>query len=259
MPELPDLEVFSVNLTRKLKGKKVKTINVRNSKKLNVSPKQLKQTLEGNVIAAIARDGKELHITFKDKSVLSLHLMLRGKLSWFDDVNDQKFTVIEILFTKPPHLAMSDYQGQATPTLNPDPKPGVDALSKDVNERFLSARLEKSKASIKSVLLDQKFIRGIGNAYADEILYDAGIAPSSVANKIPRDKVKTLAKSIKSVLSGAVKNIRKYDPELITGEVRDFLLVHNHKIKTTPRGEKIIVDASGSRKTYYTREQQVYK
>lgn len=66
--------------------------------------------------------------------------------------------------------------------------------------------------------MDQKVIRGIGNAYADEILWEALISPVSVCNKIPDNKIKALSKSIKKVLKNAVKQIVKKKPDIISGD-----------------------------------------
>ena len=176
MPELPDLQVFGKNLTRIFVGKTLKKISVPNAKKLNVSVAKLKSKLENQMLVGIKREGKELHFEFKDGHVLGLHLMLRGKLHQFEEKNTQKYTIIELLFTDNSGLALTDFQGQATPTLNPKPRDAPDALSKKVNLAFLKAQLTKSKAVVKNVLLDQHIIRGIGNAYADEILWDARIS-----------------------------------------------------------------------------------
>lgn len=107
--------------------------------------------------------------------------------------------------------------------------------------------------------MDQKVIRGIGNAYADEILYDARLSPFSASNKIPADKVKELAKSIRSVLEDAEKQIIKTNPDIISGEVRDFLQVHLPKKKETPAGEAIQQKEVGGRKTYYTERQELFE
>jgi formamidopyrimidine-DNA glycosylase len=107
--------------------------------------------------------------------------------------------------------------------------------------------------------MDQKVIRGIGNAYADEILWHALISPLSVCNKIPEDKIKTLAKSIKTVLHDAIKKILKSHPDIIKGEVRDFLVIHNSSKKKSPTGAEIKQTTIGGRKTYYTDEQELYK
>jgi formamidopyrimidine-DNA glycosylase len=123
----------------------------------------------------------------------------------------------------------------------------------------LSEQLAKKKVTIKNFLLDQKTIRGIGNAYADEILYSAGISPFSVSNKIPQDKIRLLVKSIRSVLTKAEKQIKKKNPGIIAGEIRDFLDIHNAHKKKSPGGKKIEFKMAGGRKTYYTSEQKLYK
>jgi formamidopyrimidine-DNA glycosylase len=257
MPELPDLQVFSRNLTKTFVGKTLKKINVRNNKKLKVSPAKLKKSLEGHVLSAVKRVGKELHFEFDNGEVLGLHLMLRGNLYQFEGKNAQKYTIIELLFDGGSGLAMTDFQGQATPTLNPEEREAPDALNVDL--KYLKERLSKSKAVIKNVLLDQHIIRGIGNAYADEILWESRISPFSVSGKIPEDAVKKLLKAIKNVLRKAEKSILRKNPDIITGEVRDFMLIHNSKKEHSPTGAIVKVKASGARKTYYTDEQINYK
>jgi len=154
---------------------------------------------------------------------------------------------------------LTDFQGQATPTVNPEPRDGIDALSKELNYNFLKRTLNKSKASIKNLLLDQHVIRGIGNAYADEILWEATISPFSVSNKIPDTKIKALTKAIKRVLQEAEKNILKSNPQIISGEIRDFLKIHNSKKRESPNGGEIKIHKAGARKTYYTEEQELFR
>ncbi|HYF31547.1 MAG TPA: DNA-formamidopyrimidine glycosylase family protein [Chitinophagaceae bacterium] len=258
MPELPDLQVFSQNLQKKLAGKKVKKVVIGNAKKLKASANMLKKSLEKQVVKKVYREGKELHFQFGNGDVLGLHLMLKGRLYLFEGKNEQKYTIIELQFDDGTGLALTDFQGQATPTLNPEEREAPDALSTAVNYSFLKKALQ-TKATIKNLLLDQHVIRGIGNAYADEILWKAGISPFSIANKIPDNKIKSLASAIKSVLKNAEKQIRKSDPDIISGEVRDFLDIHNSKKKSSPTGATIEHAVVGSRKTYYTKEQELYK
>jgi formamidopyrimidine-DNA glycosylase len=258
MPELPDLQVFSRNLTKLLKDKKVKEVRVTNTKKLKVPVKKLKEAVEGKKLLKVVRDGKELHFIFNNNAVLGLHLMLRGKLHFFEGDHSEKFAIIELRFSDKTGLVMTDFQGQATPTLNPPEHDGTDALAPAMNLRFFKSTLEKSKASIKNLLLDQHAIRGIGNAYADEILWEARVSPFSIASKIPPAQVKALHKAIGKVLKAAEKTILKKEPEIISGEVRDFMKIHNPKKKESPTGAVIQVQAAG-RKTYYTAEQVLYK
>jgi formamidopyrimidine-DNA glycosylase len=259
MPELPDLQVFSRNLNKRFAGKKLKELVVHVNKRLKVPAAELKKNLEKAKLKEVQRVGKELHFQFDNGKVLGLHLMLEGNLFAFEGRNESKHSILELRFDDNTGLVLSDWQKKATPTLNPEPWDAPDALSKEVSIKFLKERLSESRATIKSLLLDQHVIRGIGNAYADEILWEAGISPSSISNKIPAEKVKDLAKAIKKVLKDAEKQILTSHPDIISGEVRDFLKIHNAKKKESPTGAAIQQKMISSRKTYFTDEQELFE
>lgn len=258
MPELPDLQVFQRNLTKLLRGKKVNKVMVRNKKKLNVSTPALKKAIEGKTIKKVERSGKELNILFNNNTVLGLHMMLHGELYWLEKNKPQKFSILELYLNDDNKLVLADFQGQAVPTLNPELSEVPDALSPSVNTNFLKKILQH-KGTIKQVLMDQHLIRGIGNAYADEILWQAGISPLSSAQKIPAHTIKTLAAAIKKVLKHAEQQILKEHPDIIGGEIRDFLVVHQPRKTHTPDGARIKRTTVNSRKTYFTDEQELYK
>lgn len=106
--------------------------------------------------------------------------------------------------------------------------------------------------------MDQKAIRGIGNTYADEILWETRISPFSIASAIPPAKVKALHKAIAEVLNKEVMQIKKRLKGAIFGEVLDFLKVHHPGLARSPGGAEIKVKEIGGRKSYYTREQVLY-
>ncbi|RYD76198.1 MAG: Fpg/Nei family DNA glycosylase, partial [Sphingobacteriales bacterium] len=189
---------------------------------------------------------------------LGLHLMLHGKLFLFEKKNENKYPVLDLLFKDSTGLTLTDFQKAAVPSLNPEPKTAPDAMSKDITVDFFKTLLAKKKTNIKNILLDQHIIKGIGNAYADEILWHARISPFSAGNKIPEDKIKDLIKAIRTTLEDAEKHILKSNPDIINGEVRDFMLIHNSKKKTSPNGAEIKI-REDSRKTYYTDEQELYE
>lgn len=259
MPELPDLQAFSHTLNKKIKGKKLREVKLLNKGKLNVSVQKLKKSIEGSRLSSVYREGKELHFAFSNGNILGLHLMLHGRLFLFIDRNEEKHTILELIFNDNSGLALTDYQKQARPTLNPEEASAPDALSKEMNAAYLKEQLSKKKTNIKKFLMDQDIIRGIGNAYADEILWKAGISPLSVCNKIPPGKISLLARSIKSVLKQAEKKILKAEPGIISGEVRDFLAIHNAKKKKSPTGKPIRHQMINSRITYFTGEQKLYR
>jgi formamidopyrimidine-DNA glycosylase len=256
MPELPDLNVFAKNLDKKLAGKKVEKIKVENKSKLKLTVSQLKKEIEGTKLKQVYREGKELHFEFSNGNILGMHLMLKGALHL---EGNQKNTITEMHFNGDNVLVLTDFQGAANIALNPVVKDSPDALSDEVNYKFLSEKLGKKRTNIKTFIMDQNIIRGIGNAYADEILWESKIHPESVCNKIPDDKIKALAKDIKSVLKDAEKQILKINPDIISGEERSFLKIHNSRKNESPTGAKIHNKMLNSRITYYTDEQELYK
>jgi len=259
MPELPDLQAFSRNLTKKLSGRKLEKLHAIHTKKLKTTEKELQRALVGAALSSVYREGKEIHFAFDNGNVLGLHLMLRGQLKYFQDENHHRSTIIEMLFDDGTGIAVTDTMKQATATLNPEVKDAPDALSEKAGYAFLKTVLNGTKVQVKKVLMDQNVIRGIGNAYADEILWHAGISPFSISQKIPDEAIRKLAKSIKTVLSKAEREVLKADPDIIGGEVRDFLLIHNPDKTKSPSGSRILKDDSGGRRTYYTSEQKLWK
>jgi formamidopyrimidine-DNA glycosylase len=250
MPELPDLEVFSKHLQPKLKGKKLKAVSKAGAWKKDF----LRQTLK-----KIYREGKELRFRFANGHQLGVHLMLHGKMVYSDTNDPPAHTVFSLEFNDGSMLAVTDWQKKARLTPDPEPVHVPDALSKEFSPAYLKKLLDGSRAGIKKLLIDQHKIRGIGNAYADEILYEARISPFSLAGKIPPEAVARLARAIKKVLKDAVKTISKDHPGIIAGEVRDFMKVHKHGKEKSPGGKKIEHTEIGGRTTYYTSEQTEYK
>src|SRR5438270_2353542 len=108
MPELPDLNAFARNLGKKLRGKKLDRLLVKNKRKLKTPVSKLKKSFEGASIKKISRKGKELHFEFSNGNVLSLHLMLHGKLNLFKNKNEEKYTILELHFDDGTGLALTD-------------------------------------------------------------------------------------------------------------------------------------------------------
>lgn len=256
MPEIPDLNIFSLNLSKRLIGQKVALINVLIPKKLKVPESALKEALEGQELTSIDREGKELHFRFKNGHVLGLHLMLHGTMFWYVGENENRFTIAELLFSNGTGLAITDWQKAVILTLDPKPSKVPDAMN--LPDGYLMNALKGTSHHIKTVLTEGKVARGIGNAYVDEILYAAKISPFSKADKIPGKKVDELIKAIKTVLTDAEKVILKAYPDTITEKKRDFLQVHLPKTKQNPAGEIIHTAEIDSRKTYYTDSQELF-
>jgi len=253
MAELPDLTVFAQILGRRFKGQVLETLEVSVAKKINVTGKELKRTLEGRTLESIKREGKTLQLNFSGDQVLGLHLMLRGELVLINQDAPPKFQILGFHFKGGNAFALIDLQKQAKPTLNPTKLEAPDAL--DLKESDFIALLAKKRSLIKTLLMDQHLIRGIGNSYSDEILYHAGISPFSISKSIPEKLVKKLYKSIHTVLTQAITEIARENGDELTGELRDFMRIHNPQLQETAKGEAIMVETLGGRKTYFTKGQ----
>jgi formamidopyrimidine-DNA glycosylase len=255
MPEIPDVEVFSKNLDKVLANKKLLKIKVVNGKKLPDTAKALSSNLEGKILKRIYRSGKEFRFEFADGTLLGLHLMLTGDMFFFDKKNDHHSTIVELYFEGDNNLALTDRMRNANIRLNPVDKNGVDAMELDF--KYLKSIFNR-KTKVKDILLDQDLIRGIGNGYSDEILWEARISPYSIASAIPDEKIKELVKLIPKLLKEATNKIDKAYPGKINDEVKEFLIIHRKVNGQSPTGHTIQIDTKGSRKTYYTDEQVLY-
>ncbi|HVG15302.1 MAG TPA: DNA-formamidopyrimidine glycosylase family protein, partial [Chitinophagaceae bacterium] len=249
--------VFSRNLTKLFGGKTVRKVTISKPSKLKITAQQLTKNIRNQKLKKIYREGKELRFEFANSNLLGIHLMLHGKLVAAKPGEDlPKYMILSIEFDDGESLSLTDYQKAANASLNPEESLVPDAL--DLTFGYMKNALQK-KSNIKTVLMDQKVIRGIGNAYADEILWDARIAPFSISKALDERTLKRLLQSIRKVLKNGEKQIIKKDPNIIQGEVRDFLKIHNSKMEKSPSGTPILITTIGGRKTYYTKEQIVYE
>jgi formamidopyrimidine-DNA glycosylase len=154
-------------------------------------------------------------------------------------------------------LVVRDPKGLIALKLNPTPNTVPDAL--EVDGTYLRNKIsDRPRIKVKEFLLDQSILRGIGNAYADEILWEAGIAPKSVVGRIPDRVIDELVVAIKNVLTDAIGEIKRRSPNTFSREIRDFLRVHNPHRSKSPTGHPIMRDKVGSRITYFTEEQVLY-
>jgi len=266
MPELPDLHVFSGNLKKRILDENISSVSIFNTRKID-TPKLFNESLEGTSIKDIVRNGKELFFKLANDNCFSVHLMLSGKFHICDQKDAEKINskIIALNFEKLPLLpggaafVINDYQMLCRISLNPKVPKAPDAMSDEFTFEYFANALKKNTwKNIKALLIDQNFVRGIGNAYVDEILWKAGISPESVSGKIPEDKLKDLYEAIPFIFNDAIQSIKRISPDIISGEERSFLRVHNRNKKITDEGDKIIVKTVAQKTTYFTEKQKLY-
>ena len=260
MPELPDLEIFKTNIPARLTSKRLTGLHVFRMNKVSAPQSILLGELQGRELLGVGRFGKELLFDFGDKRIVAVHLMLNGQISVVspEDVPKVKYKIFALEFGNEA-LVFGDPGGLCTikykPPLSKTPDAFGDGFTMDY---FLKAAKRNSMTNVKAFLIDQKVVRGIGNAYADEILWTARVSPFSMVGRIPGGVMAALYDAIGSVLRSAVESIWAVSPDIITGEERSFLKVHNKALKFTETGYPIRVERVASKTTYYTDEQKLY-
>ncbi|MBO5462649.1 MAG: hypothetical protein J6A49_04980 [Clostridia bacterium] len=257
MPELPDLQVIAQNLEKIYADCRLQDIYLAKSAKVNASFETYKELLVGKKVEMIFRFGKEIGIVFEGGHSLYLHLMREGKL--FESNEGIKNVVLQLLFSNGKMLVMSDFMKQARVFLDPELTDVPDPLDEHFTIEYFKSRLtEKSRTAIKTFLIDQDNILGIGNAYADEILWLTKLSPLSKCGNLPENVVLELYDNIRCVLDNSIQKIKEISPDTISGEIRSFLNVHNKDRKLTPSGHEILINKIGGKITYFTEEQILY-
>ncbi len=187
MPELPEVETIKRQLSQKIVGKKLK----------------------GKLITSVSRRGKMLLINFSDQESLVFHLKMTGQLIF--NGKKTKHTRKIFQFEDKSFLIFNDLRkfGWFRLVKNADQLKEIQQLGKDALAISLSdfqkLFLKRKQAKIKPLLLDQKFIAGIGNIYADEILFDARIHPLRQVKNLKKQEITKLFYSIKKILKKAIE------------------------------------------------------
>jgi formamidopyrimidine-DNA glycosylase len=212
MPELPEVEVTRLSFAQRIAGAHIERVRMGKPLRwpLGISPDEL----VGRKVLGVRRRGKYLLLDM-DCGVLLLHLGMSGSLSFSLDqaspgVHDH-FDLETNLGTLRLHdprrfgaavWAATELAAPATKLLG---KLGVEPLGNDFDlPRFTSALGQKT-AAIKQVLLAGELVVGVGNIYASEALFLAGIRPTTRANKLSRPRIARLHKAIREVLAKAVE------------------------------------------------------
>jgi formamidopyrimidine-DNA glycosylase len=213
MPELPEVEVTRLSFASRIAGAKV--LSLRLGKALRWPLGCAPDTLVGRTVLAVRRRGKYLLIDL-DQGLLLLHLGMSGSLSFTrhpvecgaHDHFDLRTTHGTLRLNDPRRFGSVVYAGSED-----DPvarkllgRLGVEPLSEDFQVIAFHAALKLRKAAIKQVLLAGDVVVGVGNIYASETLFLAGIRPTVSAARLSRPRVARLHAAIREVLARAVSS-----------------------------------------------------
>ena len=260
MPEIPELNILAKVIERKFKRQKVDKLEINWIKKLNAPKEEYEQAVVGSILLSVKRVGKELYLTFDNGVVLSIHLMIIGTINLLPLSKPVKYSIFDLWFENDEGIGVADSFGQAKLTLNPSPKQAPEVLTDDFTLEYFAELLKKGRTPIKTLLLDQNKLVGIGNATADEVLYACRISPVSSSKFIPEEKVRELFETIPLCLNSQESHILANKSVSDTFEMKDkgHRFVHNPVNTHTEDGEAIIKAKINGRLTYYTESQIKY-
>lgn len=209
MPELPEVETIRRGLEKRILGKKVNRVEINTDRMVKKpSPKRFKEEVEGRNFTQVIRRGKYLILVLSSGKKIVIHLRMTGQLIY--GRKDTKSRV-SFLLSNGKYLNLNDrrHLGEIRLVENWEKVPGIAKMGMEPLEdsftlKVFGEMLNKKKARIKPLLMNQEFLAGVGNIYAQEALFKARIHPERHAHRLKRDEVKSLFSEIKKVLNKAI-------------------------------------------------------
>ncbi len=236
MPELPELEAIATKLSETLLDTTIRKVQVFNHIILyGTTVDKFESEIPGNSISSFRADGKFLIAGLTNDLEIVINPMLTGRIRvarkprkrikedaisftiderslWY---SDRKRMGRVYLVRNGNYDEVADFQDR-----------GPSALDSELTLDVFKTRIKRYNGQIKNVLRNQKFVKGIGNAYADEILLFAGILPFRRRSTLSQEEIEKLYNSMKKVLTKFKDILLKRPLNEIALEKRDFLMVH---------------------------------
>ena len=226
MPELPEVEIVKQSLDKKIKFKTIKKVIVRNRNLRIKIPINFEDILKNKKVKKIVRFSKYIIIHLSEDTFCIIHFGMSGtirlannkknrftNLSFYKSQNLQdkhnhieiQFKNFNIIYNDPRRFGFFELLNNKKDLSERFSSYGPEPFSKIFNLSYVSNFLKNKKKNIKNLLLDQKFVSGIGNIYANEILFYSKINPKKNALKINYKEINELVKFSKKVLNLAIK------------------------------------------------------
>jgi formamidopyrimidine-DNA glycosylase len=266
VPELPDLTVVAEELERRVTGREVIEATAPTPILVRATPDEL-EALKGAVVGKARRRGKFLLLPFERDAtpfrILAANPMLAGRF-WLtptatavrartglrlrlDDRTDLRYVDREMLGKL--YLVEPDAM---------DEIPGWTEMGPDADDPTLSLeafrqRIRRHPGELKPLLRNPRFVAGIGNAYSDEILWEAGLAPFRKRSTLADADIERLYTAMRSVLADAVQRLRVLVPPEIETQHREFLKVHLRGGEPCPRCGRELRQIGGREATTFCR------
>lgn len=259
MPELPDVEIFKREAKKALLHK-INVVKILDDKVVAQSPKKFNTLLTDHAFTKLKRKEKYLFLYANEFAIVSIHFGMTGYLQYLpEEEADPDYTAVQFIFDNQHKLDyISKRKLGKLEVVNDEQRflqekdVGKDAF--DIEEEEFIKAIKSKSSTIKSALMDQSAIAGIGNVYSDEILYQAQINPMMMVKELNRRQLKNLFYYTKSVLNTAIE--REVD---ITKFPEHYLIRHRKAKARCPvcNGPIKSVKVNG-RSCYYCENCQQY-
>jgi formamidopyrimidine-DNA glycosylase len=265
MPEVPDLEAIRDSFNQRIVGRKVERAEVPIPVVLRIPRDEFVRLVTGDTLGEVHRYGKFLLFSLASGRVMVVNPMLTGRFTYAEPKERRHARTCLVLGIEDGHeLRYADqrFMGRiylTTPDeLNSVPQfaeMGPDVLSPELTEAVFRDRLRKHNGQIKGILVNLRFVAGIGNAYSDEILWEARIHPYRKRPQISDEEAGALYRAVRSVFEWAGPIVaEKMEESLDYSEWRDHLRVHRRGGQPCPRcGATISEITAGQRITSFCR------
>lgn len=219
MPELPEVETIRRDLEKEIVGRRVKSVEVKGKRSVrrHKTGAEFRGRVEGRKVTSVRRAGKYLLVGLEDSDVLVVHLGMSGQLLRAKGPKDpvERHTHVIITFTQGGQLRFVDPRtfgemfvttpdelGTAVPELA---HLGFDPLEDVMSWARFGVMLADKHSALKALLMDQKFVAGIGNIYSDEILFAAGLRYDRLSDSLSAQEVRRLYRAMVETLTEALK------------------------------------------------------
>jgi formamidopyrimidine-DNA glycosylase len=204
VPELPEVETVVRSIAPHLAGRTIERAELSSHRVTRGGLARTAKRLAGRVIQRVRRRGKQIFVDL-DAGVLYLHLGMTGKLLWNGAPGKYTRAILELdkgrlVYDDIRQFGRVEYFDVLPQTLE---RVGPDALGIAFEE--FHARLGRHRGPIKGVLLNQSFVAGVGNIYADEMLFAAGIHPRAQARRISKKRAEQLHAHLGAILEAAIQ------------------------------------------------------
>ncbi len=267
MPEIPELEAIRSFFNEQIRGKSIGAAEARIPVVFRTGAAAIRETLPGDTFAEVDRHGKFLLFGLKSDRILAINPMLTGRFQYVDEAKKlYAKTCLRLEVVGGRSFRYSDERvmgkiylvGAGELALIPNwATNGPDLLDPELDEVAWLSRMKKYRGQIKSVLTNAAFVQGIGNAYADEILWEARINPYTPRTKLSEAEQARLFHAARAVMAWATPLVRD---SMVKGDTldyeerRDFMHVHRRGGQPCPRcGSSISEITANQRITSFCR------